>query len=825
METRFLSHFSPSLMPPEALEAIFVQREELLCNILERIGISALTPAKHHTLLVGPRGIGKTHLISMVYYRLQAMEELSGHILVAWLREEEWGVSSSRDLILSILRALLAEAPDDKESARRLTSLYALEPDKVEAAAVDWIRELAGQRTLVILAENIDELFQKLGSAGQIQFHRFLREALPCCVIATSPGPASRIFPPGSPFQKGFFHIEPLSELSLEDAIRLVSKIADYQGDKELLSFIATPQGRARVRALRYLAGGNHRAYVIFAPLLAWESMDELIKPLMETVDDLTPYYTSRIAALQPEQRKIIEYICENRHPVSVEDVARTCFLTTARAAAQLEILCRMSHLQSLKLKETHYYELREPLMRLSFEVKRNRGKPIGLLIDFLRLWYSPAQLKQKMAALPERNAPGPTVWPDIQALEKDWQDPRVADCCREYNLYARENDGERALEAAAELAAIRGSKQDLVAQGFWLTRLGRWDQAAAVYERLTAMEPKDPGAWLLRARSLERSGRFEEALACCRKSLEIDPDSAPNWSCQASVFLRLARPDDALRSCEAAIRLDGAFAEAWTTRGAAFADLELYEEALEAFSKAVLLEPRNATARMNLSATLIELRRFDDALEQAARVLEIHPEEPGAWVLQGTALHGKGDYQESLRCFQKALSLGENSAFVRFRVGELLLALDRWREGAEYLDKTLGDFARSENPAGGDARALIRHLLPNMFAPRILQLSIKVLLLIYRKHRLLGALGQGLLECIPDILSADGLSDADASLWLDSWRMTAEPFPEFRLPLRLLGSAVRYRKTQDLGILMDLPQEERKLLEPLLGAHIEAIA
>ena len=64
------------MMAPEALEAIFVQREELLRNLLERIGISALTRDKYHTLLVGPRGLGKTHLISMIYYRLQAVKEL-----------------------------------------------------------------------------------------------------------------------------------------------------------------------------------------------------------------------------------------------------------------------------------------------------------------------------------------------------------------------------------------------------------------------------------------------------------------------------------------------------------------------------------------------------------------------------------------------------------------------------------------------------------------------------------------------------------------------------------------------------------------------------
>jgi hypothetical protein len=52
-----------------------------------------------------------------------------------------------------------------------------------------------------------------------------------------------------------------------------------------------------------------------------------------------------------------------------------------------------------------------------------------------------------------------------------------------------------------------------------------------------------------------------------------------------------------------------------------------------------------------------------------------------------------------------------------------------------------------------------------------------------------------------------------------------AERYPEFRLPLRLLDSAVRFRITRDLQIFMDLTQEERALVEPLVEVHIEAIA
>jgi len=89
----------------------------------------------------------------------------------------------------------------------------------------------------------------------------------------------------------------------------------------------------------------------------------------------------------------------------------------------------------------------------------------------------------------------------------------------------------------------------------------------------------------------------------------------------------------------------------------------------------------------------------------------------------------------------------------------------------------------------------------------------------------MLAALGQGLIECIPELATSETCDDLDALLWLDSWQQAAGDYVEFRLPLRLLRSAVRYRKTRDLHIFMDLPQEERALLEPLVGVHIEAIA
>ena len=83
MKATFLSRFTPSLMTTEALEAVFVQRHAPADQMVQLIRDAALTPSKSHMFLIGPRGIGKTHLIALVNYRVQGMGALREHPLIA----------------------------------------------------------------------------------------------------------------------------------------------------------------------------------------------------------------------------------------------------------------------------------------------------------------------------------------------------------------------------------------------------------------------------------------------------------------------------------------------------------------------------------------------------------------------------------------------------------------------------------------------------------------------------------------------------------------------------------------------------------------------
>ena len=200
------------------------------------------------------------------------------------------------------------------------------------------LKEYVGDRTLFLIVENLDDLFAGLNSEGQKRFRSYLQENQFCTVLATSQSLFSGVSLQTSPFY-GFFRIHHLEELTFEEAVTLVRNIARFLKDDGLESFSQTPTGRARIRAVHHLAGGNHRVYVIFSEFLTRESLDELVNPFMRMLDDLTPYYQARMAWLSPQQRKILEYLCDQRRAVAVKDIARDCFMTHQTAAGQLKSL------------------------------------------------------------------------------------------------------------------------------------------------------------------------------------------------------------------------------------------------------------------------------------------------------------------------------------------------------------------------------------------------------------------------------------------------------------------------------------------------------
>ena len=422
--TLYLSHFTPSMMAPETLEAMLVQREPLLSRSLGHVLESLRTGSRHHTLFVGPRGIGKTHLISLLHHRLSLTAEAKEKALIAWMREEEWGVTSFFELVLRILRTLDTSYPQ-LNIGDRTKELYDLPLAEAEKQAESLLLEVLADKCLVILLENLDDLFEQIGDQGQKAWRAFIQNHSNMLLVCSTPSLFAGVSLQKSAFY-GFFDIEPLTELEFEDVVALLGKIAIERADTELATFIATPEGRARIRAVHHLAEGNPRIYIIFAQFLTKQALDELVSAFMHTLDELTPYYQARMKELSAQQRKIVEYLLAYRGAAPVKQIAKSCFITQQVCSSQLKQLKEKRYVRSIEQGRESFYELCEPLMRLCMEVKQQRGEPISLFVDMLRIWYRQQELEQWMAEPSEHQAIDLRyVERAIAALKKDG-DPKL---------------------------------------------------------------------------------------------------------------------------------------------------------------------------------------------------------------------------------------------------------------------------------------------------------------------------------------------------------------------------------------------------------------
>ena len=393
----FISRFSPQRTKAEDLESILVQRDGLIADAVNRVRESVLTENKHHLLFIGPRGIGKTHLIKLIQYRLIAQAEKEAFLdsfRLAWLHEEETPTSFLKLLIL-IYRDLTRRYPHEFPEAL-LNGIYELDPDAARESLGGALLQGLKHRSLVLLMENLDAVFRDMPEVEQRTWRAFVQNHRVIATVATAQSLFSGVSDRDQPFF-GFFDTRHLDALTVVEAVSLLQKLAQVHGRDDLKEFLGTPTGSARVQAIHDLAGGNPRLYVIFADFLTLSGLQDLVGPFEEIVDQqLTSYYQERLRSLSPQQREIIQFLCRQSRPIAVKHIAEALFATQNSIANQLKTLRDLRVVRSKERGRESLYELTEPLMRLSLQVKQTHDhQPLNLIVDFLRVWYDRSDLER----------------------------------------------------------------------------------------------------------------------------------------------------------------------------------------------------------------------------------------------------------------------------------------------------------------------------------------------------------------------------------------------------------------------------------------------
>ena len=636
-------------------------------------------------------------------------------MLIAWLQEEEWGIASFLDLLRGIFRAIAKEYPAAYEAELHddVEKLYDLSPEQAEFKAAELLRDFVGKRVLLLIVENLEDVFSGLGDFGQKQLRAYIQNYSFLTILATSQSLFDGVKHSNNPFYD-FFDLHELDEFKLDDAVALLNHIAKLEGNNDLASFIQSPTGRDRIKVVHYLSGGSPRVYIVFSAfLMTPESLDKLVEPFMEMLDSLTPYYQDRMKYLSNQQRKIVDFLCDRGGAAPVKQIAKRCFIEQRTVSSQLKDLRDKGYVKTEEIGRESWYELREPLMRFCLEVKKQRNQPIRLIVDFIRVWYTRKELQQRLGLrmadvdLAEKEShfmyrqglkPIP---PDavmereyytraLEAIERNEEDPRLKAYFDEIEYCIEQKDYVSALAYAEKLVASRGEARDWGEKGRCLNSLERYDEALECLDKAIEIDSNYARAWANRGDVLESLKRYDEALVSYDRAIELDEDDPWHWAKRGYLLNNLKHYEEALESFDRAIELDEDDPWDWASRGDVLDNLKRYEEALESYDRALELDANYQWAWRMRGDVLNNLERYEEALESYDWAIELDENDPWAWVQRGDVLDNLQRYEEGLESFERAIELDANDSPVWVLRGNVLKNLKRYEEALESYDRAL---------------------------------------------------------------------------------------------------------------------------------------
>ena len=652
------SRYSPGNMSRDSLEALFVGRDEIMQDVLSRLMKSVQGREKHYLLLVGPRGSGKTHFIALAHHRLLErldVADAQNAVLVAELNEEEWGVASFLDLIVRILKALADQAPSLSTRIDEIYDRFSRDPDEAEAYAIALLRQHTHGKTLVLICENLRDLFGGLGNEGQRKWRSTIQEDGNWTMVASTPSLFAALTLQDSPFY-GFFTIRQFERLDFETALELLAKKAAHESRPELASFLRSPLGRARARAIHHLAAGNHRAYVVLFDFLDKESLNDLTKPFMQMVDDLTPYFQDRMRQLSPTQRKILEFLSQHGAPATIKDISVPSLMSHQTAAKQIGELELAGFVRRTKNGRNAFCEFSEPLMRICMEVKDNKTQHFRLFVEFLRDWFTTGELERRHSAF--RNS-GQTACLDRvhveEALRRSFDSKRepFRDALLEEAHRWPETDDYDGLATIQETLAIDRGQVD------------------------------DYGGWIL---ALIQKGDLEGAIKVGRNAAAKFPDHATIQKLLACAYGIRKEFKEALNAVDRAIDLDEEYPEQFWLRANILLDLERFDEALDAARSLLTIAADHLHSQEQFIRKLASLGRLDEAEALTMGLVENLPGNLHALLIASRFYLSQCRLDEGLQLLQGALEIDSDNQEARWLRGLVHFQMSDYRRASEDL-------------------------------------------------------------------------------------------------------------------------------------------
>ena len=381
---------------PERLRCTTVARQHLLDNAVESVRGSAGRKSKNHLLFIGPRGIGKTHLLSCIEDAVRSDEGLGASVVVVRFPEESNRTLSFADFLIGMC-GILKETLEDEPRWAELSARVETEEDDARVAdiVVPALREENRRhgRTLLVMLENLGEvLTRQIRDRNDVaSLRKFLMADNGCLLLATAPLHFDAITDIGQPLY-GFFDIQILESLSFEETVEVIRLNLKCECRGDILGTL--DDMRPRLEALYQMTGGNPRLTMMLYELIAHESVTSVQEQFHVLLDRITPFYQGRLNDLPPGQRALLECLAsmrgEEKTPAAIAARMRTSQQEASSLLKRLSDARYLRAVQHPRDRRSRLYTIREGFFDIWLAMNLSRGtrRRMPFLLEFFGLFY-----------------------------------------------------------------------------------------------------------------------------------------------------------------------------------------------------------------------------------------------------------------------------------------------------------------------------------------------------------------------------------------------------------------------------------------------------
>lgn len=698
--------YTPDRAGYDELKANFIGREGLYNRLIRIIKSSSGKGALSHCLVIGPRGIGKSHLLKLIYYYIKD-NCIADWTPLKFSEEEYYSISSLEDFLFKTIEYLQREDPGVTEE---MIFKFDYNKNSLPAdRAIEYLKNYTKKtnKKIIILPENMHKIMDQMSEHDLEKLRGILIEHEPFLIMGSALSVFDQIVNHKEPFYN-FFECIPVEELSNEEVELLISTRAKYENKNDIEEKI--DEFRPKILAINRITGGNPRLVLLLYELIIEQELSSVEEAFVRMLEDQTPYYQYIMDSLPPQQMKIVDRLSQSDTTLTPTEISKDSGMELSSVTAQITRLVDNRILRPIKLTKKRHtrYEVSDRLFRNWRRWRTPAGREsIEFLIDFLKIWYSPDEIKSHIdkTLMNYQDGNSDLLKKEIiyllEALPAKDRAQKISDVmkvCEETETarYLEEMDKKTKGEIESEESEKIINSLRLVAKARRFMLKGKKKTAESFLMKALEYLPIENESinkhefFFVKGSILSGLGSNQEALSCLDKAIAIYDKDKYDWYSRGDVLKELEQYEEALKSYDKAIAIDNEYFYAWYSKGNLLKNLKCYIEALTCLDKAIAIDDKYEYCWTLKGAIFEELKQYEEALKSYDKAIAINAKNTSTWYFKGNIFSKKGSSEEALYCYDRAISIDENYLYAWASKGHLFMNLEQYREAIDSYDKAI---------------------------------------------------------------------------------------------------------------------------------------